>query len=258
VSDELLKCYELLGVAPGTNGPELKQAYLDLAKVWHPDRFTHDPRLQQKAQEKLKEINEAYERLKTGRAPRPAPPTNSYKPRAAAGRRRPRFILFASIIFCAAFAAALSQFVGSSGWRARPQTPAAGREEARPAKEGAQPDVEASPSAGQSRRGNERAGRRTAAENAEAAPAATPDRVTADAPGAQTLRPMPTVTVSVDAVSGLLATEDCPTVIRMTYPAGDEPKKFCTTQHRTKINVPAEPPRPKDSRLKSIFSFRRN
>ena len=32
-----------------------------MAKVWHPDRFGHDERLQKKAQEKLKEINEAYE-----------------------------------------------------------------------------------------------------------------------------------------------------------------------------------------------------
>ena len=33
-------------------------------KVWHPDRFGGDPRLQKKAQEKLKEINEAYEAVK--------------------------------------------------------------------------------------------------------------------------------------------------------------------------------------------------
>src|SRR5207248_497914 len=42
---------------------EIKTAYRDSAKVWHPDRFLNDPRLQAKAQEKLKEINEAYEKL---------------------------------------------------------------------------------------------------------------------------------------------------------------------------------------------------
>ena len=55
--------YEVLGVRPGASRQELKAAYRDLTKVWHPDRFTHDPRLQQKAEEKLKEINDAYEQL---------------------------------------------------------------------------------------------------------------------------------------------------------------------------------------------------
>ena len=61
--DELNKCYELLGVRPGASAQELKTAHRDMAKVWHPDRFAHDPRLQQKAQEKLQEINEAYDQL---------------------------------------------------------------------------------------------------------------------------------------------------------------------------------------------------
>ena len=76
MNDELTKYYELLGVAPGVSAQELKTAHRDLAKVWHPDRFAHDPRLQQKAQEKLKEINEAYDLLasrKTGRKTRVSP-----------------------------------------------------------------------------------------------------------------------------------------------------------------------------------------
>src|SRR6185295_11635244 len=68
------KAYELLGVKPGVSSTELKAAHRDLAKVWHPDRFVHDPRLQEKAQEKLKEINEAYELLISGKTPRAAPP----------------------------------------------------------------------------------------------------------------------------------------------------------------------------------------
>ena len=67
------KAYELLGVKPGVSIRELKAAHRDLAKVWHPDRFQHDPRLQEKAQEKLKEINEAYELISSGKVPRPAP-----------------------------------------------------------------------------------------------------------------------------------------------------------------------------------------
>ena len=41
---------------------EVKQAYRDLVNVRHPDRFPGNPRLNQKAEEKLKKINEAYER----------------------------------------------------------------------------------------------------------------------------------------------------------------------------------------------------
>jgi curved DNA-binding protein CbpA len=36
-----------------------------LANVWHPDRFVGNPRLQKKAEEKLKEINAAYEYIKS-------------------------------------------------------------------------------------------------------------------------------------------------------------------------------------------------
>jgi curved DNA-binding protein CbpA len=62
--DDILKYYEILGLKPGATEEQIKQAYRDLAKVWHPDRFPNDPRLQEKAQEKLKEINLAYDYLK--------------------------------------------------------------------------------------------------------------------------------------------------------------------------------------------------
>lgn len=55
--------YGILGLKPGDSPDEVKDAYRDLVKVWHPDRFAHDPKLQVKAQEKLKEINEAYQKI---------------------------------------------------------------------------------------------------------------------------------------------------------------------------------------------------
>ncbi|MEN3330755.1 MAG: hypothetical protein V7641_120 [Blastocatellia bacterium] len=62
--NDLDRYYETLELAPDASPEEVKQAYRDLARVWHPDRFAHDARLQQKAQERLKEINEAYEKLR--------------------------------------------------------------------------------------------------------------------------------------------------------------------------------------------------
>ena len=43
---------------------DVNQAYKDIVSVWHPDRFTHNPRLKRKAEEKIKEVNIAYETLK--------------------------------------------------------------------------------------------------------------------------------------------------------------------------------------------------
>src|ERR1700686_1993616 len=57
-----------LGLIAGATSEEIHQAFRDLVKVWHPDRFEDDPRLREKAQERLKEINQAYERLKDYRA----------------------------------------------------------------------------------------------------------------------------------------------------------------------------------------------
>lgn len=42
---------------------ELRQTYLDLVRVWHPDRFEEDPRLRAKAGRRLAEINDAYRLL---------------------------------------------------------------------------------------------------------------------------------------------------------------------------------------------------
>src|SRR5438552_2377274 len=63
LSPSLGECLAVLGLRPGVSLREVKEAYKDLVNVWHPDRFSHDPRLQKKAQEEMKKINEAYEKL---------------------------------------------------------------------------------------------------------------------------------------------------------------------------------------------------
>jgi len=60
---DLKTFYDILGIDPNSSLEEIKRAFKDMAKVWHPDRFPNDPRLQAKAQEKLKEIIGAYKTL---------------------------------------------------------------------------------------------------------------------------------------------------------------------------------------------------
>ena len=68
-SDGLSKDYATLGVRSGATPEEVKQAYRDLTKVWHPDRFDGgDTRLKQKAEEQLKVINDAYARIQKARS----------------------------------------------------------------------------------------------------------------------------------------------------------------------------------------------
>ena len=62
--DDLGRSFFLLGVEPGATPEQIKEAWRDLVQVWHPDRFSGNDRLQQKAQEKLKDINQAYEKLR--------------------------------------------------------------------------------------------------------------------------------------------------------------------------------------------------
>jgi curved DNA-binding protein CbpA len=51
---------DVLGLGSGATPLEIKEAYRDLVKVWHPDRFGSDARLRRKAEDKLKQIINAY------------------------------------------------------------------------------------------------------------------------------------------------------------------------------------------------------
>jgi curved DNA-binding protein CbpA len=58
---DIKKCFEILELDPNASVDEAKQAYKDIVNVWHPDRFSHNSRLKEKAEKKLKEVNVAYE-----------------------------------------------------------------------------------------------------------------------------------------------------------------------------------------------------
>ena len=65
VPEKINRYIEILGLKPGASEEEITQTYRDLVNVWHPDRFVGNPRLQKKAEEKIKEINLAYEYIKS-------------------------------------------------------------------------------------------------------------------------------------------------------------------------------------------------
>ena len=236
---DLSKAYELLGVKPGVSSGELKAAHRDLAKVWHPDRFVHDPRLQEKAQEKLKEINEAYELLISGKTPRPAPPP----PRAGAEtvyavpvvsverRSAPRGggsykSALVVLLFLAVFAFTTKVLLDRRA-KAQPQVEA----EPVPVEVATRPDTNTRSDA--THKPNR------ADSTVEEQPAVASDTTTSSAPTPA----LATVTVLIDPESGLLAKPDCPVRSRMTYPSGSQPGAYCNINHA---------PPPKDSKLKTI------
>ena len=225
--------YEVLGVRPGASRQELKTAYRDLTKVWHPDRFAHDPRLQKKAEEKIKEINEAYDQLislkiwrpKFTRSPRTsrtvARQRNSYSPVARTKSRSVLWLLAPLIVFGSVFVFTIRFLHARANRQSQmlmernaAQSDASSPDETRPPD--LQSDRKSEPSV-------------TSRPNIER-------------------QALPSTTVTIDSTTGLLAREECPTRITMTYPAGSEPHAYCNLHPATQsASIPQ-----RQSRLKSL------
>jgi curved DNA-binding protein CbpA len=62
---DVKRYFEMLELTPDASMEELNQAYRDLVNIWHPDRFAQNPRLKGKAEKKLREVNQAYEAVKS-------------------------------------------------------------------------------------------------------------------------------------------------------------------------------------------------
>lgn len=60
---QLQRCFQILELDCNASIDEVRQAYKDIVNVWHPDRFSHNPRLKQKAENKLKQVNIAYDKV---------------------------------------------------------------------------------------------------------------------------------------------------------------------------------------------------
>jgi molecular chaperone DnaJ len=54
--------YKVLGISPDATDEEVKSAYRELARKYHPDNYSNNP-LSDLAEEKMQEINEAYDSI---------------------------------------------------------------------------------------------------------------------------------------------------------------------------------------------------
>lgn len=57
--------YEVLGVRKGASQDEIKKAYRQMVKQYHPDNYKGHP-LENLAKEKMQEVNDAYDQLTNG------------------------------------------------------------------------------------------------------------------------------------------------------------------------------------------------
>jgi hypothetical protein len=232
LSIELDRAYDVLGVKPGVSDRELKAAHRDLAKVWHPDRFQHDPRLQEKAQEKLKEINEAYEQLISRHKRRAAPPKRNAQPANAAatvasarrGTRSNWAVIAPLAVFVVVFAVTTKTLIRDGARRVLEPTEST---------QATQTDDSSSQTPTTSAESN-----RIVRNRPEGNLAPAGEAVSEPTPIPQTVAPVPTVTVSIDPANGLLATPDCPVKTRVTYPSGSEPHIYCNVNHIVKPEKP--------------------
>ncbi|MCL2889290.1 MAG: J domain-containing protein [Eggerthellaceae bacterium] len=62
----------ILGLDEDATAEDIKTAYKEVAQILHPDRFASSKKLQDRATEQFKNLQEAYELLTSGKAARPS------------------------------------------------------------------------------------------------------------------------------------------------------------------------------------------
>jgi hypothetical protein len=58
--DDILQCYKVLELTPGVPPETVRRSYIELTHVWDPHRYLNNPILRAQAEQKRKEIDDAY------------------------------------------------------------------------------------------------------------------------------------------------------------------------------------------------------
>jgi hypothetical protein len=191
-----------------------------------PGQVSARPAPSGKAQEKLKEINEAYELLISGKIPKPS---RSAEPVYSQPQRRPtnnsQWTAVPLLIFVAVFAVTITLLL-----QRRQPMPL-------PAEDTQTTTLPQEPSAQVQSDSRPKHVSKSNSENTAPEVSSTENMASTRAAALET------VTVTIDPGSGLLAKQDCPVRSRMTYPSGSQPTAYCNLNH-------ALPP--KESKIKSL------
>ena len=59
--------YQILGISPSASDDEVKRAYKEMSRKYHPDSYINNP-LSELAEEKFKEVQDAYTQIMDQRA----------------------------------------------------------------------------------------------------------------------------------------------------------------------------------------------
>lgn len=76
--------YKVLGIEPTATDDEVKKAYRELARKYHPDNYAGNP-LADLVEEKMKEINEAYDQIQKERSGSSYSSSGGYSGRSSGG-----------------------------------------------------------------------------------------------------------------------------------------------------------------------------
>lgn len=78
--------YSVLGISPGASEEEVRTAYRELVRKYHPDQF-QDERAKELAEAKMREINAAYDQITLGNVQQDQQQHPGWDPFGYGGRR---------------------------------------------------------------------------------------------------------------------------------------------------------------------------